>query len=260
MGMFFPDDPDYFPNRRPTGFKRYSQVLERDWKRLIMGNLLTVGSLLPFALGVGYAVLSSSILVLLPVCVLGGIIAGPFVACMYDMILRGLRDNVDDWWYSYKKAMKQNFRAAILPGVVMCLFLGFYIFCCAMLWWAPGNPGLGTVAVMLISALIVIMVFTVWWPQVVLFDQKHGIRLKNCLLFCIRYLKPSLIAAAVQLLWWLFLVVMLPWSGYVIPFIGIWYILYLSTFLIYDRLDEAFAIEERIAEAFPEQIPVYGEE
>lgn len=260
MGMFFPDDPDYFPNRRPTGFKRYSQVLERDWKRLIMGNLLTVGSLLPFALGVGYAVLSSSILVLLPVCVLGGIIAGPFVACMYDMILRGLRDNVDDWWYSYKKAMKQNFRAAILPGVVMCLFLGFYIFCCAMLWWAPGNPGLGTVAVMLISALIVIMVFTVWWTQVVLFDQKHGIRLKNCLLFCIRYLKPSLIAAAVQLLWWLFLVVMLPWSGYVIPFIGIWYILYLSTFLIYDRLDEAFAIEERIAEAFPEQIPVYGEE
>ena len=260
MGIFFPDEPDHFPDQRPTGFKRYSQVLERDWKRLIMGNLLTVGSLLPFALGVGYAVLSSSILVLLPVCVLGGIIAGPGIACMYDMILRGLRDNVDDWWYSYKKAMKQNFRAAILPGMMMCLFLGFYIFSCALLWWAPGNPGFGTIAVMLISALIVTMVFTVWWPQVVLFDQKHSIQLKNCLLFFIRYLKPTLIAAAAQLAWWLFLVVMLPWSGYVIPFIGIWYILYLSTFLIYDRLDEAFAIEEQIAEAFPEQIPVYNEE
>ncbi len=260
MGIFFPDEPDHFPDQRPTGFKRYSQVLERDWKRLIMGNLLTVGSLLPFALGVGYAVLSSSILVLIPVCVLGGFIAGPGVACMYDMILRGLRDNVDDWWYSYKKAMKQNFRAAILPGVVMCLFLGFYIFCCAMLWWAPGNPGLGTIAVMLISALVVTMVFTVWWPQVVLFDQKHSIRLKNCLLFFIRYLKSTLIAAAVQLFWWLFLVVMLPWSGFVIPFIGIWYILYLSVFLIYDRLDEAFAIEKQIAEAFPGQIPVYSEE
>jgi hypothetical protein len=35
---------------------------------------------------------------------------------------------------------------------------------------------------------------------------------------------------------------------------------FVSTFLVYDQLDEAFAIEERIAEAFREQIPVYGEE
>lgn len=260
MGLFFPDEPNYFPDQRPVGFKRYAQVLERDWKRLIMGNLLTVGFLLPLALGVGYAVLSGSVLVLIPACVLGGIIAGPGIAGMYDMILRGLRDNTDDWWYSYKKALRQNFRAALLPGIALCLFVGFYIFSCALLWWAPGNPGLGTILVMLVSALIVTMFFTVWWPQVVLFEQKHSLRLKNCVLFFIRYLKPTLIAAAVQLGWWLLLVLLLPWSGFVIPFIGIWYILYLSTFLIYDRLDEAFAIEEQIAEAFPEQIPVYGDE
>lgn len=260
MGIFFPDDPDYFPNQRPTGLKRYQQVLERDWKRLIMVNLITMFWLLPLMLGVGYAVLSSSVLVLIPACVLGGMLAGPGIAGVYDMILRGLRDNTDDWWCSYKRAMKQNFRAALMPGAAMALFWGFFIFSCALLWWAPGNPGLGTIAVMLISALIVTMVFTVWWPQVVLFDQKHSIRLKNCLLFCIRYLKPTLIAAAAQLAWWLLLVLFLPWSGFVIPFVGIWYILYVSTFLIYNRLDEAFCIEEKIAEAFPEQIPVYGEE
>ena len=44
------------------------------------------------------------------------------------------------------------------------------------------------------------------------------------------------------------------------PFLGVWYILYVSCFLIYDRLDNAFRIEEQIGEAFPEQIPVYGEE
>jgi hypothetical protein len=129
-----------------------------------------------------------------------------------------------------------------------------------MLWWAPDNPGLGTVLVMLVSALLMTMLFTVWWPQVVLFDQKPGIQLKNCILFFLRYPVPTLKAAAVQLLWWVLLVLFLPWSGYVIPFIGMWYIVFLSTFLIYDRLDEAFAIEEQIAEVFPEQIPVYEED
>ena len=132
MGIFFPDEPDYFPDQRPVGFKRYAQVLERDWKRFFLVDLLTLGSLIPFGLGMGYAVLSSSVLVLIPVCILGGLIAGPGLAGMYDMLLRGLRDNVDDWWFSYKKAMRQNWKASLVPGVVMCLFLGFLIFACAI--------------------------------------------------------------------------------------------------------------------------------
>ena len=30
MGLFFPDEPDYFPDQRPVGFKRYAQLLERE--------------------------------------------------------------------------------------------------------------------------------------------------------------------------------------------------------------------------------------
>ena len=63
-----------------------------------------------------------------------------------------------------------------------------------------------------------------------------------------------------QIIWWLLLVLFLPWSGFIVPFIGIWYIVFVSTFFIYDQLDEAFSIEERIAEVFPEQIPVYEED
>lgn len=260
MGIFFPDEPDHFPDRRPTGFKRYAQVLERDWKRLMIVNFLTLCWVMPFVLGVGYAILSSSVLVLIPACVLGGILAGPGMACMHDMVLRGLRDNTDDWWFSYKRALKQNFRAAVLPGIAAGLFWGFFAFSCAMLWWAPGNPGLGTVAVMAVSALLVTMVFTVWWPQVALFDQKPGIQLKNCLLFCLRWFLPTLGAAALKLGWVLILVLLMPWSGFIIPFLGIWYIVFLSNFRIYDRLNEEFRIEEMIAEAFPGQIPVYGED
>lgn len=56
------------------------------------------------------------------------------------------------------------------------------------------------------------------------------------------------------------MVLFLPWSAFLVPFLGVWYILYLSNFLLYDQLDQAFRIEEQIGKAFPEQIPVYGEE
>lgn len=260
MGLFFPQEPNRFPQVRPVGFARYRQVLERDWKRFFLTDLLTLASLIPFGLGLGYAVLSSSVLVLIPVCLLGGLIAGPGMAGMYDMILRSLRDNKDHWWYSYKRAMGQNWKAALVPGVVMCLFLGFLVFACAMLWWSTAPITPGSVAILAASALILTMVFSVWWPQVVLFDQRHGIRLKNCVLFCLQNFTRTLGAAALQLLWWVLTVLLLPWSAFLVPFLGVWYILFVSNLLLYDRLDRAFRIEEQIGQAFPEQIPVYGEE
>lgn len=258
MGLF--DEPNYFPDVRPTGFQRYKQVLERDWKRFFLVDLLTLASLIPFALGVGYAVLSSSVLVLVPACIVGGLFAGPGLAGMYDVILRALRDNCDDWWFSYKKAMKQNWRAAMLPGVVCCLFLGFVIFAIALLWWAETDPTLGTVLVLAASVLLCTMVFTVWWPQIVLFDQKPGIQQKNCLLFCIQYFTRILGSAVLQLLWWAAGVLFMPWTAFLVPFLGVWYILFVAVFLIYDQLDAAFQIEAQIAANFPEQAAPAGED
>lgn len=260
MGLFFPDDPYARSEGRPVGFARYKQVLERDWKRLFVVNLLTLVSLIPFGLGVAYAILSSSVLVLIPACLAGGLIAGPGIAGMYDMILRGLRDNVDDWWHCYKKAMRQNVRAALLPGVVMCLFLGFLIFTCALLWWAETAPSFGTVAILIVSSLLCFMVFSIWWPQVVLFDQRTGIRLKNCILFCIQHFWRVLGVSALRLAWWIITVLFLPWSAFLIPVLGVWYLWYLSNFFLYDQLDSAFRIEEQIAQAFPGQISTHEED
>lgn len=255
MGLFFPDEPNYFPNERPVGFKRYAQVLERDWKRFFLVDLLTLATLIPFAAGVFLSIATSSVLVLIPACISGGIIGGPGIACMIDCILRSLRDNRDDWWHNYKKAWKQNFRAAVLPGVLMCLFLGFLVFACALLWWSNLPVTAGTVAILLVSALIVTMLFSVWWPQVVLFNQRPGIQLKNCVLFIIQYFWRTLGVAALQLAWWAVMVLFMPWTAFVVPFLGVWYILYVSLFFLYDKLNYAFRIEEQIAESFPEQIP-----
>lgn len=260
MGLLFPEEVDHFPHLRKRGFLRYRQVLGENWKKFYLANLLALLSLAPFAAGVVYALLSQSVLVLLPACILGGLIAGPGLAGMYDMILRGLRDCQDDWWHSYKKAMKQNWRAALLPGVVMCLFIGFLVFHIAMLWWAQQPFSPGTILILAVSALICTMVFSVWWPQVVLFEQRTVIRLKNCLLFCLQNFWRTLGTAALQLLWWAAAALFFPWTALLVPVLGVWYILFVSVFLIYEQLDDAFSIEEQIGEKFPEQVPAYEED
>lgn len=253
MAWMFADD-EKNTGRQPYGILRYRQVLERDWKRFFLIDLVTLAGFLPFALGVGYAVLSSSILVLIPACILGGCFVGPVMSGMVDCLLRSFRDCMDDLWVSYRRAWKQNWKSSILPGIVFCLFLGFYIFMGMMLYWSTGKVSLGTLAVFLFSMVLVMMVFSVFWPQLVLFEQRNTVRLKNCVLFIITHFWRTFGVAVLQVVWWLVAVLMLPWSAYLVPFFGVWVILFISQFLLYDKLDKAFHIEAQIEEHFPEQL------
>ena len=210
MGLFFPSDDDKLPPGRRRGFARYTQLLGRDFKQLFLMDLLTLASFIPFGAGVGYAVLSESVLVLIPVCVVGGMIFGQGLAAMYDLILRRMRDVESDWWICFKRSLRQNWRADLWPGALEGLFLGFLIFV--------------------------------------------GV------LFCIRYFFRVLGAAVLQAAFWAVMVLLLPWTGFLVPFLGVWYILFVAVFLIYDPLNDAFRIEEQICAQFPEQIPVYEDE
>ena len=259
MGLFFPSDDDKLPPGRRKGFARYTQLLGRDFKQLFLMDLLTLASFIPYGLGVGYAVLSQSVLVLIPVCIIGGMIFGQGLAAMYDLILRRLRDVESDWWICFKRSLRQNWRAALLPGALEGLFLGFLIFVGVLIWQA-GVITPGTLAILIGGILLFTMVFSVWWPQVVLFDQSPVVQLKNCVLFCIRYFFRVLGAALLQAAFWAAMVLFLPWTGFLVPFLGVWYILFVAVFLLYDQLNDAFRIEEQICTQFPEQIPVYEDE
>ena len=253
MGLFFPDEKEVFKGRK-VGFARYKEVLEGSYKEFFIVGFITLVFMLPFAAGLTYAVLSSSVLVALGAGVLGGAIAGPGLACMYDIILRRLRDDKADWWVCFKRSMTQNWRAAILPGIVQCVFLGFFVFSGALILWSTAAPTLGTLLLLAFSALLCTMVLQIWWPQVVLFDQRPGPQIKNSVFFIISYFKRSLGVGLLQMLWWLVMALFLPWTAFVVPIIGLWYILFVALFLLYDDLDEAFRIEEQIGERFPERI------
>ncbi|NBK93440.1 hypothetical protein D5278_15895 [bacterium 1XD21-13] len=63
-----------------------------------------------------------------------------------------------------------------------------------------------------------------------------------------------------ELLYWIALALFLPWSMILISFVGIWFILHGTGFLLYDTLNEIFHIEEQISKSFPEQVPFYEDD
>ena len=246
--------------KRLTGFPRYTEVMERNIKSFLLTNLMTLIGFLPFTLGMILAILTSSVLVLIPACIIGGIFAGPALSCMYDSIMRSLRDASGKWRSDYTHAWKQNWRQSILPGILFCLLLGIYVFMAMLFWWSVRFPGWGTISVYLCSLLFFTMFFSVFWPQIVLFEQPLSQCVKNCLLFLLRFFPKTAGIALIQLVYWIIIILFLPWSVLLLPLTGIWFILYSANFLIYDTLNSVFGIEAKIADAFPEQVPYYEDD
>lgn len=249
MGLFIAEDPLYDPEVRQTGFNRYKQLLALHAGRWLRINLITLLGALPLAAGIGVSLLSSSLLLLVPCCLAGGAVLGPFWACLTDSVLRALRDASGGWWANWRAAWKNNWRDSLLPGAVMGLFCGLYAFMCHLFWWAQAAPSLGTVCLFLFSVLLFVVILTLYWPQLVLFRQKNLVRLRNCLLFCIRHFARVMGVGLLQMAYLAVMILFAPWTLLLLPVLGVWYIQFLAQFLLYDQLDEAFAIEESIKQA-----------
>ena len=244
MGLFLRDDEIYQGGGRPTGFARYQQLLSERFGRWWKVNLLTLLGCLPLAAGIFYAIGTSSILILYPCSLIGGMIAGPFIAGMYDAVLRGLRDDHLPWWNAYVRSWKQNWKGGIVLGAVMGLLLGQYIFMGMLFWWSEKAPSLWTILLYLLGMLLLLVVNTLLWPQLVLFEQKWSIQLYNACLFLLLNFWRVLGVGLLQLGYLAVFVLFAPWSLLLLPVIGVWYIVFLSQSLIYERMDESFRIEE----------------
>lgn len=257
MALLFSNQPMNATGERLQGFPRYRELIGRDLKRFLTVNLLTLIGFAPLFFGVGYAILSSSILVLIPACILGGIFAGPALSCMYDAVFRSLRDAPGGCFENYRRAYKQNFKQSLLPGVIFSLMLGFYAFMVLMLTASKRAPGFGTLAVYFFGMALFTMFFSLYWPQIALFEQSGRQRFLNCILFILRYFWKTFRCALLQILYWGVIALLFPWSVIVLVFLGVWFIVFTAGFLLYEPLNEAFAIEEQISQAFPEQAAFY---
>ena len=256
MGLFTVNDWGPGNGQRETGSARFNELIRRDFGRFFLANLFTVAGFLPFASGCVYAILSKSILVLIISALAGGAIAGPFLSGMADCIFRSLRDAPGGFFQNWKKAMRQNLKSSVLPGMILCLFTGIYLFMGVMIfYWASRLPGCGTIAIYFFGMLIMVMFFSVFWPQTVLLSLPLSRQIRNTLLFIAKYLWRVIGVSLLLMAYAAVMLLLLPWTLLVVPFAGFWFILLAVNFILYKNFNEAFEIEKKIAEQFPEQAP-----
>ncbi len=230
---------------------RFLRVLRRRWAAFLAGNLVTVLSLVPFGLGVFFAIGTQNILILAAVCALSGLLAGPMVSCLVDLIFRSLRGSMDNWAYCYRRALRQSARCSLVPGMLFCLIVGFTVYMALLLLSRPGLFWM--LGALCASFLFSCMAFLLYWPQLVLFDMDASARIRNLEVFLLRYLWRVLGVSLLNVLWWCAGLLLLPWSLFLLPILGLCFIWYASFHLLYDPLNQEFDLERQIYEKYPEQ-------
>ncbi len=253
MGLLIPEDREYSEDRRQVGFNRYKQLLSRHIREWLVLNAVTLLGALPLAAGILFSIAASSILLLIPTSIVGGMIFGPFLAGLYDSILRRMRDDPMPWRQNYAKSWKQNALSSLLPGAVLGLLTGLYCFMGMLFWWARIPPAPSSVVLYLLSMALMLSISNLYWPQLVLFRQRNSIRLRNCLLFALQNFGKVLGAAVLQMLLIVFLLLFAPWTILALPVIGVWYPVFFSQHLLYDRMNAAYQIEEQFQQIMTER-------
>lgn len=244
MALLFRDEANF--QYRQYGFARYRQLLSFYAFNWIRVNLLTTVGIMPLAAGVLISVLYSSAALLIPLSLLGGAFFGPFLAGQFDATMRGLRDVPGRWWESWKRSWRQNWRSSLLPGAVTGLAVGLFAFMFYVMWSAEVRPELGTLLMYIAGVFLFILFSTLYWPQLVLFEQKNSIRLKNAVLFMVKHSWKVLGVTLIEMGYLALYVLFAPWTVLLVPFLGLWYIIFLSQYKLYDAMNGDYAIEEQL--------------
>ena len=152
---------------RKTGIGRFFELVGRDMNGMFLANLLTCIGFAPVICLVYIGFLQNSLPVMLGSAAVGGLLAGPALAGMYDTVLRALRDEAGYWWVTYRKAFKRNFKASLVPGVlytvVVTLQIFLVYFCFNMLYHGTNVLFWGVVILCMPLGLFLMLIFGFWF-------------------------------------------------------------------------------------------------
>ena len=229
---------------RKKGLARFWEIVRRDIGSLMLCGIVSTAGFLPLLIGILAAISASNGILMIAAGLVGGAVAGPFLCALYDAILRMLRDEPAFWWHTYKKALRQDWRASLLPGALLGLVVS------ALLFMSMTSAASVTTAFLagLVSLLITSMIVPLWFAQIALMDLPFVTILKNSLIMAFAYAPRTLPAALVQAVYWGLMVFLLPWSMLVLPVFGLWLVSLVCLQILYIPLDKTFEIEKRINE------------
>lgn len=234
---------------RKTGVRRFFELVGRDMSGMFLANLLTCLGFAPVICLVYIGFLMNNLPVMLVSAAVGGILAGPVLAGMYDTVLRALRDEAGYWWTTYRKAFRRNFKASILPGIFYCVVVTmqiFFVYFCFNMLYQGVNVGIGVWVAMVLNLVLFHMLFSYMWPQIVLLDQPLLQTLKNSVNCMIAFLPHALAASVVQVVYWGVVILCMPLGLLLMLVFGFWFSCEVSCQIVYGDLDRVFHIEENI--------------
>lgn len=166
---FMPEGAGVSPDApRKKGVARLVEILSRDLDGIFLSGLLALLACVPAAALIGLALWLGSLPLCLLAAVAAGWLVGPALTCLYDTILRALRDEPGYWWHTYKRAWKQNFRSSLVPGIV------FTVLWALLAWSAFVLPQMTEISVsfagvLLLDAVLLLTLGSYFWMQNALF-------------------------------------------------------------------------------------------
>ena len=234
---------------RKTGVGRFFELLGRDMNGMFLANLLACLGFLPVICLVYIGFLMNNLPVMLVSAAVGGILAGPTLAGVYDTVLRALRDEPGYWWTTYRRAFRQNFKASILPGILYCVVVTvqiFMVYFCFQMLSQGVNVGTGVWVATVLNLVIFHMMFAYMWPQVVLLEQPLRQTLANSVRCMLAFLPHALAAAIVQVVFWGIVILCMPLGLLLMVVFGFWFSCEVCCQIVSGDLERVFHIEEKI--------------
>ena len=255
MGLFpsakdFEEGPGVDKNTpRKTGILRFFEVVGRDLTGMFLANFLACLGFVPGICIVLFGFASGSLVVMAAGAVIGGAIAGPCLAGVYDTVLRALRDEPGYWWSTYRRAFRQNWKSSILPcifyGLIITLQVSLVYFCVTMP--ARGvQVGTGIWVGAILNLIVFHMLFTYMWPQVVLLNQPFHQTLVNSLLCMLGFLPHALAASLLQIVFWGIVILTMPLGVVLMVLLGFWFTTEICCQMITGDLERVFHVEAQI--------------
>ena len=255
MGLFpsakdFEEGPGVDKNTpRKTGILRFFEVVGRDLTGMFLANFLACLGFVPGICIVLFGFASGSLVVMAAGAVIGGAIAGPCLAGVYDTVLRALRDEPGYWWATYRRAFRQNWKSSILPGIfyglIITLQVSLVYFCVTMP--ARGvQVGTGIWVGAILNLIVFHMLFTYMWPQVVLLNQPFHQTLVNSLLCMLGFLPHALAASLLQIVFWGIVILTMPLGVVLMVLLGFWFTTEICCQMITGDLERVFHVEAQI--------------
>lgn len=230
---------------RKTGAARYFEVLARDWGSFWKASLLCILGFVPWTLLVGIGVLGQNLLFTLAGGLVGGVIAGPALAGLHDTVLRALRDEPGYWWHVYKRAFKNNWRASMAPGALLGFLTGGQLFMFWCMLMGILSLDLVSSAMLALNLLLTGMCAPFVFGQLVLMDMNFLTLLKNSLFLALGNALWALAMAAVQILYWLAMLLLFPMSVLALAVLGFVPVTLFCQQIAWRIMDKVFGLEDQ---------------